>query len=84
LQHAFEQSRRTCGRPRLTRALRAGSFERGQPHYYRVQGGAFVLEYDNTQNEANHVHSLWRDLDRDFRAALLGEHYKAAPRGWRW
>jgi hypothetical protein len=56
----------------------AGGVERGQPHYYRVQGGSFVLEYDNTQNEANHVHSLWRDFDRDFGADLLGEHYKAA------
>jgi hypothetical protein len=56
----------------------AGGFERGKPHYYRVQGGSFVLEYDNTQNEANHVHSLWRDFDRDFGADLLGEHYKAA------
>ena len=56
----------------------AGGFERGQPHYYRVQGGAFVLEYDNTQNEANHVHSVWRDFDHDFGADLLGEHYKAA------
>ncbi len=56
----------------------AGGLDRGQPHYYRVQGGAFVLEYDNTQNEANHVHSLWRDFDHDFGADLLGEHYKAA------
>ena len=56
----------------------AGGFERGQPHYYRVQGGHFVLEYDNTQNEANHVHSVWRDFDHDFGADLLGEHYKAA------
>jgi hypothetical protein len=54
----------------------AGGLERGQPHYYRVQGGNFVLEYDNTQNEANHVHSLWRDFDHDFAADLLGEHYK--------
>ena len=55
----------------------AGGFDRGQPHYYRVQGGHFVLEYDNTQNEANHVHSVWRDFDHDFGADLLGEHYKA-------
>jgi hypothetical protein len=54
----------------------AGGLDRGQPHYYRVQGGNFVLEYDNTQNEANHVHSLWRDFDHDFGADLLGEHYK--------
>jgi len=56
----------------------AGGVERGQPHYYRVQGGTFVLEYDNTQNDANHVHSVWRDFDHDFGADLLGEHYKAA------
>ena len=43
----------------------AGGFELGQPHYYRVQGGHFVLEYDNTQNDANHVHSVWRDFDHD-------------------
>jgi Protein of unknown function (DUF3500) len=55
----------------------AGGFDRGQPHYYRVQGGHFVLEYDNTQNEANHVHSVWRDFDHDFGADLLAEHYKA-------
>lgn len=56
----------------------AGGLERGEPHYYRVQGGSFVLEYDNVQNGANHVHSLWRDFDHDFGADLLGEHYKAA------
>lgn len=56
----------------------AGGFDRGQPHYYRVQGGSFVLEYDNVQNEANHVHSVWRDFDHDFGADLLGEHVKAA------
>ena len=56
----------------------AGGFDRGQPHYYRVQSGHFVLEYDNTQNEANHVHSIWRDFDHDFGADLLGAHYKAA------
>lgn len=56
----------------------AGGFELGQPHYYRVQGGHFVLEYDNTQNEANHVHSLWRDFDHDFGADLLKAHLDAA------
>jgi hypothetical protein len=56
----------------------AGGFERGQPHYYRVQGGGFVLEYDNVQNGANHVHSVWRDFDRDFGADVLADHYKAA------
>lgn len=56
----------------------AGGFERGEPHYYRIQGGHFVLEYDNTQNGANHVHSLWRDFDRDFGKDLLKEHRDAA------
>jgi hypothetical protein len=56
----------------------AGGLERGEPHYYRVQGGTFVLEYDNVQNGANHVHSVWRDFDRDFGADVLAEHYKAA------
>ncbi len=52
----------------------AGGLEPGQPHYYRVQGGNFVLEYDNTQNDANHVHSLWRDFDRDFNNDALKAH----------
>jgi hypothetical protein len=55
----------------------AGGLERGEPHYYRVQGGNFVLEYDNTQNDANHVHSLWREFDHDFGADLLKAHLSA-------
>jgi hypothetical protein len=56
----------------------AGGLGRGQPHYYRVQGGHFVLEYDNTQNDANHVHSIWRDFDHDFGGDLLKAHLDAA------
>jgi hypothetical protein len=59
----------------------AGGLERGEPHYYRVQGGNFVLEYDNTQNEANHVHCAWRDFDHDFGADLLKAHRDAAHSG---
>ena len=59
----------------------AGGKERGEPHYYRVQGGNFVLEYDNTQNDANHVHSLWRDFDHDFGADLLKAHLDADHQG---
>lgn len=55
-----------------------GSLEAGRPHYYRVQAGSFVLEYDNIQNNANHVHSIWRDFDGEFGADLLGEHVKSA------
>jgi hypothetical protein len=56
----------------------AGGLERGQPHYYRVQGGNFVLEYDNTQNDANHVHAMWRDFDHDFGADFLKAHVDTA------
>jgi hypothetical protein len=56
----------------------AGGLERGQPHYYRVQGSTFVLEYDNTQNDANHVHSVWRDFANDFGADILKAHYDDA------
>lgn len=59
----------------------AGGIEPGQPHYYRIQGGNFVLEYDNTQNNANHVHSLWRDFDHDFGVDLLKAHLDAAHGG---
>ncbi len=52
----------------------AGGLERGEPHYYRVQGKTFILEYDNTQNDANHVHSIWRDLEHDFGGDLLKAH----------
>jgi hypothetical protein len=52
----------------------AGGLEPGQPHYCRVQSNAFVIEYDNTQNDANHVHSIWRNFGRDFGADALGKH----------
>ena len=54
----------------------AGSIERGAPHYYRIQGPTFLIEYDNTQNNANHVHSVWRDFNRDFGRDILREHYR--------
>jgi hypothetical protein len=53
----------------------AGSGERGQPHYYRVHGPTALIEYDNTQNGANHIHSVWRDLQDDFGVDLLRRHY---------
>lgn len=54
----------------------AGGTEPGQGHYYRVQGGTFVLEYDNTQGGANHIHTLWRDFDHDFGGDALREHLR--------
>ena len=53
----------------------AGGLERGQPHYYRILGPTFLVEYDNTQNNANHVHSVWRDLTNDFGEDVLKRHY---------
>lgn len=47
-----------------------GSSERDEGHYYRVQGPTFIIEYNNTQNSANHVHSIWRDTAGDFNIPL--------------
>jgi len=58
----------------------AGGLEPRQGHYYRVQGRTFVLEYDNTQNDANHIHTVWRDAERDFGVDLLREHYLTSHR----
>jgi Protein of unknown function (DUF3500) len=55
----------------------AGGTERGNKHYYRIQGPTFLVEYDNTQNDGNHVHSVWRDFDGDFGRDLLREHLKS-------
>ena len=52
----------------------AGSTERGQRYHYRVQGPTFLIEHNNTQNNGNHIHSVWRDFDGDFGRDLLGEH----------
>jgi hypothetical protein len=53
-----------------------GGFERGERHYYRIQGPTFLIEYDNTQNNANHIHTVWRDFDGDFGEDLLKKHYE--------
>jgi hypothetical protein len=54
----------------------AGATESGKPHYYRIHGPTFLIEYDDTQNEANHIHTVWRDLEHDFGEDLLREHYE--------
>ena len=56
----------------------AGGAERGDAHYYRLQAPRFLVEYDNTQNGANHIHSVWRDPEGDFGGDALAEHYRAA------
>jgi hypothetical protein len=56
----------------------AGSETPGRGHYYAVRGPGFVIEYDNTQNGANHIHAVWRDLAHDWGGDLLGEHLSSA------
>ncbi len=57
----------------------AGGINKNEPSYYRVQGPTFLIEYDDTQNNANHIHSVWRDFNGDFGLDLLREHYKTTP-----
>ncbi len=51
-----------------------GPVEKGKQNYYRIHGGNFVVEYDNRQNDGNHIHSVWRDIDNDFANDVLREH----------
>jgi len=53
----------------------AGPIDPRQPHYYRLHGPTLLIEYDNSQNRANHVHSVWHDPRNDFGADLLRAHY---------
>lgn len=55
-----------------------GAAERRTPHYFRLQGPDFVFEYDNVQNNGNHVHSVWRSKSGDFGMGLLEEHYRTS------
>jgi len=54
----------------------AGPLTLGQGHYFRVHGPATLIEHDNTQNNANHIHSVWRDLSVDFGNDALADHYR--------
>jgi len=56
----------------------SGGVHRGEPHYYRVQTASFLIEMDDTQNHANHIHSVWRDFRGDFGEDLLAQHYHAS------
>ena len=86
-EHAGTQTD-PIARDRLARAKAAlnsvkfawmGGTDKGQGHYYRVQGPSFLIEFDNTQNDANHIHQVWRDFKGDWGRDLLAEHYKSAP-----
>jgi len=66
---------RAAGMEKITFAW-AGPVEKGAKHYYRVQGPTFLIEYDNTQNDGNHIHAVWRDFQGDFGRDLLREHLR--------
>jgi hypothetical protein len=51
-----------------------GKIAKGHRHYYRIQGDTFLIEYVNYQNQANHIHAVWRDFNGDFGRDLLREH----------
>ena len=53
----------------------AGPTEIGKTHYYRIQSDTFMIEYDNFQNDGNHIHSVWRDLKNDYGEDILKRHY---------
>ena len=67
---------RSAGLDEVTFAW-AGPDEPGRGHYYAVRGPAFLVEYDNTQDGANHIHAVWRDLANDWGEDLLARHYAA-------
>jgi hypothetical protein len=56
----------------------AGPAEPGHGHYYAIRGEHFLIEYDNTQNGANHIHAVLRDLDNDWGEDMLGAHYQSS------
>jgi hypothetical protein len=56
----------------------SGSISRAEPHYYRVQTPSFLIELDDTQDNANHIHSVWRDFSGDFGQDLLQHHYQVS------
>ena len=58
----------------------AGGEERGQGHYYVIKAPSFLIEYDNTQNGANHIHSVLRDITGDWGEDLLASHYAESHR----
>jgi hypothetical protein len=56
-----------------------GGIEPGEGHYYRVQGSTFLIEFDNSQSSANHIHCVWRDFNDDWGEDLLADHYRNSP-----
>ena len=53
----------------------AGATKKLKAHYYRIQGANFLIEYDNSQNNGNHIHAVWREFKGDFGKDLIRDHY---------
>jgi hypothetical protein len=68
---------KAAGVEKITFAWMGGP-EKGEGHYYRIQGPTFLIEFDNTQNDANHIHLVWRDFKGDWGRDLLAEHYRTS------
>ena len=54
----------------------SGGTGRSDPHYYRIETSSFLIELDDTQDDANHIHSVWREMTGDFGQDLLQQHYE--------
>ena len=84
VRHYVERARPEVAAAAWSRIVRAGLGDvrfawagpdaPGRGHYYAVVGPTFVIEYDNTQNGANHIHAVWRDLEHDWGGDMLAEH----------
>lgn len=57
----------------------AGAAAPGEPHYYRIHGPSFLIEFDNTTADADHIHVVWHDLESDFGLDILQRHYARYP-----
>jgi len=51
-----------------------GPVDKAKAHYYRLHGGDFLVEFDNRQDGANHIHSVYRDVENDFASDVLRQH----------
>ena len=59
----------------------AGSHRIDEPHYFRLEGPVTLVEFDNTEDNANHVHCVWRDPTNDFGVDILAQHRAAQHAG---
>jgi hypothetical protein len=68
--------RRALGDVGELRFAWAGAMAEGEPFYYRLHGPRLLIEFDCTPDDANHIHTVWRDPANDWGRDILGEHYR--------